>query len=227
MGILARFQQIMKANVNARLDKTDDPEKAIDQYMRELSSDLGQVKAETEAILAAERRAKRALDESSAEMAKLQRYAERAVENGEESRALQFLERKAKQAEVHSEVQAAYDAAASNASQMRMLQEKLVSDMNKLEARRTELKGKLAEASLQQSLSGSASESFRQLEEKAQQAIHEAEALAELRAGKPEDDLDALLAQLDEKPASSPDSISGPQLSIEEELAKIKARLNK
>lgn len=227
MGILSRFQQIMKANVNARLDKSDNPEKAIDQYIRELNSDLGQVKAETEAILAGERRAKRALDESSSEIKKLQRYAEKSVESGDEDRAIQFLEKKASLIQSHTEVQAAYDAAASNAAQMKMMQNKLISDMAKLEARHTELKSKLAEASSKQSFAGGTSESFRQLEEKAQQAIHEAEALAELRAGESEDDLDALLAQLDEKPSAATDPSLVSTLSAEEELAQIKSRLNK
>ena len=49
MGILTRFKDIMSANINALLDKCEDPEKMIDQYMRNLESDLGKVKAETAA----------------------------------------------------------------------------------------------------------------------------------------------------------------------------------
>ena len=41
MGILTRFKDIMSANINALLDKCEDPEKMIDQYMRNLESDLG------------------------------------------------------------------------------------------------------------------------------------------------------------------------------------------
>ena len=48
MGIIARFKDIMAANINALLDKCEDPEKMIDQYLRNLESDLGKVKAETE-----------------------------------------------------------------------------------------------------------------------------------------------------------------------------------
>ena len=49
MGILTRFKDIMSANINALLDKCEDPEKMIDQYMRNLESDLGKVKAEADA----------------------------------------------------------------------------------------------------------------------------------------------------------------------------------
>ena len=63
MGILTRFKDIMSANINSILDKAEDPEKMIDQYLRNLESDLGSVKAETAAVMAEEKSAKRKLDE--------------------------------------------------------------------------------------------------------------------------------------------------------------------
>ena len=82
MGILARFKDIMASNINALLDKMEDPEKMIDQYMRNLESDLGKVKSETAAVMADEKRAKRELDECQAEIDKLQSYAEKAIKAG-------------------------------------------------------------------------------------------------------------------------------------------------
>lgn len=61
MGILTRFKDIMSANINALLDKCEDPEKMIDQYMRNLESDLGKVKAETASVMAEETRCKESL----------------------------------------------------------------------------------------------------------------------------------------------------------------------
>ena len=72
MGILSRFKDIMSSNINALLDKMEDPEKMIDQYLRNLESDLGKVKAETAAIMAEETRAKRELDECVAEVEMMQ-----------------------------------------------------------------------------------------------------------------------------------------------------------
>ena len=51
-GILERFKTIMASNINAVLDKMEDPEKMIDQYLRDMEKDLGSVKAETVAVMA-------------------------------------------------------------------------------------------------------------------------------------------------------------------------------
>ena len=72
----------MSANINALLDKCEDPEKMIDQYMRNLESDLGKVKAETASVMAEETRAKRELDECTEQINKMQAYAEKALKAG-------------------------------------------------------------------------------------------------------------------------------------------------
>lgn len=186
MGILSRFRDIMRANVNSFKDRAEeDPAKAMNDYMRGLRSNLGQVKAETASVLAEERRAKAALDECQAEIRKLQRYAEKAVEAGDEDKAISFLERKAQQADRLSGLQKVHELAAAKASSLRQLQEKLLSDIGQLEARHSELQEKLAASELQQGFSAgsAASASFDELEEKAYLAAEEAIALAELRSG--------------------------------------------
>ncbi|ALA40223.1 phage-shock protein [Paenibacillus peoriae] len=215
MGILSRFRDIMKMNVNALVDKVGDPERTIDDYMRNLNSDLGKVKAETASVLADERRAKRALDECKAEIKKLQHYASKSVEAGNEEEARKFLERKGLQAEKLEQLQTSYDLASTNAVNMKQMQEKLVSDMGQLEARRAELKGKMAVAKAQQTLNsmGSKNSAFEVMEEQVNRAYDEAMAIAELRAGT-KDDMDALFAQYEKS------------TNAEDELAAIKEKIN-
>jgi phage shock protein A len=196
MGILSRFRDIMKVNVNAILDRVEDPEKTIDDYMRNLNNDLGKVRAETASVLADERRAKRAWDECRAEIKKLQDYAIKAVKAGHDEDARKFLERKGTQVEKLGQLEASYDLASSNAASMKQMQDKLVSDMGQLEARRINLKGKMAAAKVQQSLNamGGKDSVFEAMEEKVNRAYDEAMALAELRAGT-KGNLDDLFAQ--------------------------------
>ena len=69
MGILSRFKDIMSSNINALLDKAEDPEKMVDQTLRNLNNDLVKVKNETAEVMANETKAKRDLDEINLEIA--------------------------------------------------------------------------------------------------------------------------------------------------------------
>ncbi len=46
MGILSRFGDIISSNVNALLDKAEDPAKMVDEYLRKANKDLAEVKTE-------------------------------------------------------------------------------------------------------------------------------------------------------------------------------------
>ena len=126
MGILTRFKDIMSANINALLDKCEDPEKMIDQYMRNLESDLGKVKAETASVMAEETRCKRELDECTADVAKYQSYAEKALKAGNEADARTFLEKKQQLVSKQATLQQTYNIAADNAAKMRQMHDKLL-----------------------------------------------------------------------------------------------------
>lgn len=70
MSILERFSTIIKANINDLLDRAEDPAKMMDQYMRQLMSDLADVKRETASVMAEESRIQRQLEEKRQESAK-------------------------------------------------------------------------------------------------------------------------------------------------------------
>ncbi|MEW4370999.1 PspA/IM30 family protein [Paenibacillus kandeliae] len=227
MSIWSRFRDVMKANLHSILERSDDPERTARQYMQQLTSDIGQVKAETAAVLAEESRSKRALDESSGEIAKLQRYAEKSVQNGDSDGALRFLEKKEQLAQKHSELQAAHERAAAKADVMRQMQIKLTSDLNTLQTRYADIQSKLNQAqTLQQSTNANtfagASDALNSMQQKANQALNEAEALAEVRgSAQPEEDLDVLIARLEQQMNAQPDNMSTTAATPQDELAAI------
>ncbi len=223
MNILTRFKDIMSANINSLLDKAEDPEKMIDQCLRNLNNDLGKVKAETASVMAEEQRAKRILDECYDEINKLQAYAVKALEAGNDDDARKFLEKKAILAEKHVGLQEAYNLAATNASNMRAMHDKLTSDIKELESRRDMIKGKMAVAKTQERINKMTSSidgannsmaAFDRMEEKANQALDKANAMAQLNAA-PVDET----AELKKKYSTAP--------AVEDELAALKASLNK
>ena len=94
MGVLQRFSDIMAANINALLDKAEDPEKMIDQTLRNLREDLAEVKKETANVMANEKSAKRKFDEAAAEVAKYEQAAKKAVAAGNDGDARTLLAKK-------------------------------------------------------------------------------------------------------------------------------------
>lgn len=189
MEILKRFRDIMASNINSMLDSAEDPEKMIDQYLRDLNSDLGKVKSETAAIMAAEKRERRELEELQKELDDMQRYAVKALEAGNEDDARKFLQRKAELADKEKDLKTAAELASANTVQMREMHEKLESDIEELESRRDKLKGKAAVARTQERMNefndsfsgaGNTISAFDKMEEKINRELDEAMAMSEL-----------------------------------------------
>ena len=78
MGILDRFTSIVKANINELLDKAEDPEKMVDQYLREMTESLSEVREATAGVMAEEKRCKRLVDENREETEKYEELARKA-----------------------------------------------------------------------------------------------------------------------------------------------------
>ena len=190
-GILKRFRDIMAANINAALDKAEDPEKMIDQYLRDMQDDLGKVKAETAAVIADAEKAKRELQEVDDEIAKMQAYAEKALVAGNEEDARRFLAKKAELNKERELKQQMADATGANAEKMRQMHDKLTADIATLNERKASIKAKVQAAKTQEHIN-ELSESigkievtdglsaFDRMEEKADHMLDMANARAEL-----------------------------------------------
>lgn len=223
MGILTRFKDIMSANINALLDKAEDPEKMIDQCLRNLNSDLGKVKAETAAIMAEEQRAKRVLDECNEEIEEMQKYAIKALEANNEADARKFLEKKASLTAKQPGLAEAYELARNNAAHMRQMHDKLVADIGELESRKDMIKGKLAVAKTQERINKMGSSvvsannsisSFEKYEEMADRALDKANAMAELNRSAKDQSIEDLTKKY------------STDITVDDELAALKASLS-
>ncbi|OIJ15152.1 phage shock protein A [Anaerobacillus arseniciselenatis] len=222
MSIIRRFRDVMASNFNALLDKAENPEKMLDQCLRDLRSDYGKVKAETAAIMAEEQRAKRVLDECIEEMEKLQRFAIKALEQNNESDARKFLERRSQLSLKEADLKSSYELAVSNSQKMREMHSKLQEDIKDLESRKVMLKGKLSAAKAQERMNnmsspmdGSSRSTFDRMEEKVNKALDTANAMAELNT--PKDEIGDLMAKYSEGSSTDP--------SIDDELEALKKSL--
>lgn len=234
MSILKRFSDIMSSNINALLDKAEDPVKMIDQLMRNLNDDLNKVKAETAAIMAEETRAKREVDECASEVNKMLNYAKRAVDAGNDDDARIFLSKKATLTEKLTALTGKLEAAKANSEKMKEMYNKLTAQIEDLNERRASIKAKMATAKMQEKInsmgssinnSKSSLDSFSRMEEKANRMLDEANAMAELNS-KPSDGIDELMNKYKTTNSSVEDELEALKGSndseIDDELAKLK-----
>ena len=223
MGIITRFKDIMTANVNALLDKAEDPEKMIDQYLRNLESDFAKVKAETASIMAEVKSSKRKLDECDEEIAKMGEYAKKAVAAGNDDDARQFLTKKNELVQKREVLVKNYELAQENSEKMRQMHDKLENDISAMKGKRDMLKAKVKVAETQKKINemGSGIESaannaaaFERLEEKVNKMLDEADAIGELNKSASGNDIDSLAS-----------TYGASSANVDDELAALKAEM--
>ena len=226
-GILSIFKYIMSSNINALLDKVEDPMKMIDQYLRNLESDLGKVKAETAAVMAEETKSKRELDECIDSINKMQTYAEKALLSGNEADARTFLSKKGELNNKLISLQQTYDMAKENSTKMREMHDKLIKDISQLNTRRDELKAKMAVANTQEKLNKVGSSvngaignmsKFDEMEAKINKKLDTANAMAELNNSQKEENIEDLIAKYDNETKNT-------SSEIDDELSELKSKL--
>lgn len=226
-GILSRFKDIMSSNINALLDKVEDPMKMIDQYLRNLESDLGKVKAETAAVMAEETKSKRELDECMDSINKMQTYAEKALLSGNEADARTFLSKKGELNNKLISLQQTYNIAKENSTKMREMHDKLIKDISQLNTRRYELKAKMAVANTQEKLNKIGSSvngaignmsKFDEMEAKINKKLDTANAMAELNNSQKEENIEDLIAKYDNETKNT-------SSEIDDELSELKSKL--
>ena len=224
-GILERFKTIMSSNINALLDKMEDPEKMIDQYLRDMEKDLGSVKAETVAVMAQESAVKRKVTECEDEIKKMESYAKKALQAGNEADARMFLEKKESIKMKLESLEKEKMIAVENSLKRREMHDKLTSDIQKLNAKRNEIKAKIKMAKSAQKINSMTSstgisgkmDSFNSIEEKVDRMLDEANASIELNSSK-KDEVDDLMKKYD---SVEPESSS----AVDEELERLKKEM--
>lgn len=222
MGILSRFSEIMKSNINALLDRAEDPEKMADQMLRNTREQFAQVKSQTAAIMADAAKANRDAAECEADIARYQKAAENALISHQEGDAKKLIVRKQQLEEKLTALKQTAQIANDNAERMRQMYDKLANDIEALEARKDAIKAKAAAAKAQQSVnklvsslpdSNTSFEAFDRMEAKADRALDAARAEAQLNANSSTEDL------------ADKYSGKGSDLSADTELEEMKRRL--
>lgn len=128
MGVMDRLARLIRANVNDLIDQAEDPEKMIDQILRDMQENMVTARSQVAAMIAQEKELEADLNENIRLADEWGRKAQRAVEAGKDDLAREALRRKkdtSENAEVYRNQLAVQEAAVSKLKQqLRQLEAK-------------------------------------------------------------------------------------------------------
>jgi phage shock protein A len=135
MGIFTRFRDIISSNINAMLDRAEDPEKLIKLMIREMEDTLVEIKAACAGAMAGSKKAQRQLDTLNSRVQYWEEKAELAVTKGRDDLAREALIKKRRytrrKQDLDNELMDHENLIAQYQDDIRQLEEKLKSARDK------------------------------------------------------------------------------------------------
>lgn len=223
MDTLERIPKILEANINALLDRCEDPAKMIDQLLIDYKRDLADVKKDTASVMADVKLAEKKLADCDESIARKQQAAENALRAGNEGDARTLIAAKQSLETTRESLLQNLTAAQKNADMMQEAYNKLVRNIDELEQRKDAAKAKISLAKAQEQINNSAAransavnlDAFERYEQKAERMFAEANASAQL------DSQSMSVDSLTEKYTGGTES----NAAVDDELAALKAKL--
>jgi phage shock protein A len=229
MGILDRVSTILRANINALLDQAEDPEKTLDQLIRDMADAIGQARGQVAEMIAQEKLMGADMERNANLAREWGQKAELAVSRGAEDLAKEALRRKIdydKNSQAYAtQLQAQQDVVGKLKHDLEQLESKYEGAVRNREAmiarhRRALAQQKVAQTAAQLSTIDPSSELAR-MEERIRMEEARAAALTEVHsrptsledkfaALEQDDDLERQLADLRQKVKGQLPSPSGP-----------------
>jgi phage shock protein A len=94
MGIFSRLAALIKANINDLINRSEDPEKMLNQIVLDMGEQLIEARKQVAASIADEKRLEKQAQEEGAKASEWERRAMLAVRAGDENLAKEALARK-------------------------------------------------------------------------------------------------------------------------------------
>jgi phage shock protein A len=191
MSIFDRISDLLSANINAMLDKAEEPEKMADEYLRQLNNEMYEAKTSVAAAMADAMKLNNREAQYTAETEQWASKAEAALRGGDENLAKAALSRKVQASKLAEQYRQQSDA---QDEQVNQLQQALV----QLETRIVETKSKKemivakknraqTQEAIQRTVRGlgniTAMDKLDQFEEKVDDRLARADAMAKLEQG--------------------------------------------
>jgi len=219
MGIFSRFSDVVRANINALIDRAEDPEKMANQIILDLEKMQREATQAVAATIAEEKKLKQLVEQNRAEMEKWEARAVESLKRGDEGMAREALAQKQKfEADFETfsrQHQAQVEQVNTLKENLRQLNEKIDEAKRRRDALIARNRAAEAQSTISQAMSSSTTSDvlgkLDKMEEKVRQKEATAEAYTELNQ---EDDLESRFKEAEKKK------------SIDDELAALKEKLN-
>ena len=187
----SRVRTYVESELNAALDKAEDPVKMLDQFMRDMGLDIRDAETAVAKQLANEKILKKKYDDASSMVAKRQKQAEEAVEAGNEDLARRALEDKQNHVVQMNSMKEAYERAAKDSTVLREKLGEMKREYEEMQIKKDSLKARAESAKTRTKMnrtmssidSGDSRQGFNRMEEKVMHLEAEAETSEDLRAG--------------------------------------------
>ena len=188
MGVFSRLAQLIQANLNDLISRSEDPEKMLNQVLLEMNAQLISAKKQVAVSIADEKHLFKQLEQERANASEWERKAVLAVRSGDDALAKEALTRKKEHdqlAKTYEDQHGKQKAAVDQLKQaLRLLNDKIEEAKRKKNVLIARKKRAEAQKAIHETMSGlkdqSAFETFSRLEQKIDRIEAEAEAGAEL-----------------------------------------------
>lgn len=188
MSIFTRVRDILSANINAMLDSAEDPEKMANEYLRQLNNEEYEVKTSVAAAMADATKLNRMEAQYMAEAESWDRKAEAALRAGDEELAKAALSRKVSSNKLYQQYKEQSDAQEAQVEQLEQALVQLQTRVAEVRSKRDLIIAKKNRAQTQEAIQRtvrgiskiSALDKLDQLEDRVDERLDKAEAMAQL-----------------------------------------------
>jgi phage shock protein A len=222
MGILSRFINVVRANLNALLNRAEDPTKMLDQTLIDMEAAYQKAKDRVAHSMADEKRLQKSLMDQQAEVKRWEEGAIKAVQQGDDGLAREALRRKGEHARMAAQFEHELAAHASNVARLKDSLRELENKIGELRRKKNLLVSTQRRAETQQQIDRTiegidatgAVETMQRMEAKIEEMAALADARHELRQEFSGDQLEQRIQEL-----------GGGDGDVDAELLELKQRL--
>lgn len=191
MSIFSRIRDLLSANINAMLDSAEDPEKMADEYLRQLNNELYEVKTNVAAAMADAMKLNTKETQYVAETEQWTRKAEAALRGNDENLAKAALARKVQASKLADQYRQQSDAQDRQVEELQQALVQLETRISETRAKRELIVAKKNRAQTQEAIQRTvrglgninAMDKLDQLEERVDDRLARADAMAQLESG--------------------------------------------